>query len=102
MICGDYSHLRSAHGNVRKYVSIPNCLTIASLSYKDYFQCAGVHLTELINENALSLATNLSIVLLKLILTVSAVRVFSLILCIAKFFDERKWCYSYTDLAKNK
>ena len=30
IIYGSSSHLRSAHVNVRKYVGIPNCLTIAS------------------------------------------------------------------------
>ena len=40
-----------------------------------------------INENALSLATNLSIV--------------TLILCMAKSIDQRKWGCSYTDLSKN-
>ena len=62
IIFGSSSHLRSAHENVRKYVGIPNYLTIASTSYKNCFQYADVPLTELINENALSLATNLSYV----------------------------------------
>ena len=57
-------------------------------------------LTELINDNALSLARNLSFVPLKLLLTIPAVSVLGLILCIAKFIDERKWCCSYADLAK--
>ena len=69
--------LSSVYGNVRKYVSIPNCLSTASISYKNCFQYAGVPLTELINENALFLATNISIASLKLILTVSFVIVFS-------------------------
>ena len=73
IIYGSSSHLRSAYGNIRKYVGIPNCLTIASTQNKNYFQYARVPLTELMNENALSLATNLSIVPLKLILTVLAV-----------------------------
>ena len=47
-------------------------------------------LTEIIDENALSLAANLSVVPLKLFLTVPAVSVPGLILCIAKFIDERK------------
>ena len=51
---------------VRKYVGIPNCLTMASTLYKNYFQHAGVPLTEFINENVLSLATNFSTVPLKL------------------------------------
>ena len=80
---------------------IPNCLTIANTSYKNCFQYAGVLLTEFIKENALPLATNLSIVSLKLVLTAPAVGVPALILCIAKLIVERKWCYSYTDLAKN-
>ena len=81
-----------AHDNVRKYLDVSNCLTIASASYENCFQYAGVPLTELINENALSLATNHSIALLKLLLTVPAVSVPGLILCITKFIDERKWC----------
>ena len=48
------SHLRSAHNNARKYVGLPHCLTMASITYKNCFQYAGVPLTELINENALS------------------------------------------------
>ena len=45
---------------------------------------SGVPLTELINENALSLAPNCSIVPFKSILTVCTVGVPGLILCIAK------------------
>lgn len=45
---------------VRKYVGIPNFLTILSTLYKNCFQQAGVPFT--MNENALSLAINLSIV----------------------------------------
>ena len=101
MIYGSSSHLRSAHDNVTKYVDIPNCLTIARTSYKNCFQYAGVPLTELIHENALSLATSLSLVPLKLLLTVSAVSMTGSILSIATFIDERKWCCSYTELAKN-
>ena len=41
-----------AHDNVKKYMGIPNCLTIASTSNKNCFQYAGVSLTELINENS--------------------------------------------------
>ena len=63
-------------------MGIPNCLTIARTSNKNYFQYASAPLTELINENALSLVTNLSIVPLKLLLTVPAVSVPGLILCI--------------------
>ena len=54
-------------------MGIPNCLAIASTSYKNCFQYAGVPLTELLNENALSLATKLSVVALKLFLIVRAV-----------------------------
>ena len=86
--------------NVRKYVGIPNCLNIASTSYKNFFQYAGVPLTELINKNALSLATNLPITPLKLFLTIPTASVPGLILCIAKFIDERKWYCSYTGLEK--
>ena len=53
-----------------------------------------------LNENALSLATNLSIFPLRIFLTIPAVSLPALILCIAKFFDERKWCRLYTDLAE--
>ena len=96
--CGRSSHLRSAHDNVRKYVGIPDCLTIANSSYKNCFQHVGVPLTELINEYLLSLATNLSIFFLKLHCSYCECTWFNL--CIAKFVDERKWCYSYTDLVK--
>ena len=54
-------------------MGIPNCLAIVSTSYKNCFQYAGVPLTELLNENALSLATKLSVVALKLFLIVRAV-----------------------------
>ena len=81
-------HLRSAHDNIRKYMGVHNCLTIASTSYKNCCQYGGVPLTELINKNALSLATNLSTVPLKLLLTVPAVSLPGLILCIAKFINE--------------
>ena len=73
MIYGCSSCLRSAHDNVTKYVVIPNYLTIPNTSYKNCFQYACVPLTKLINENALSLVTKLSIVSLKLLLTVPAV-----------------------------
>ena len=102
IIYGSYSHLRSVHDNVRKHIGIPNCLIMASTSYKNCFQYGGVPLTELINENALSLATNLLTAPLKLLLTVLAVSVPGLILCIAKFIDERKGYCSYTDLPKNR
>ena len=73
-------------------MGIPNCLTIASVPYKNCFQYAGVPLTKLVNENALSLATNLLTVCLKLFLIVPAVILPGLILSIVKFIDERK-CY---------
>ena len=76
--------------NVRKYVGIYNCLNIGSTSYKSCFQYAGVPSTELIGENVSSLATNLSFVPFKLFLTVTAVGVPGLILCIAKFIDKNK------------
>ena len=76
---GSSSHLRSVDDKVRKYVGIPNYLTIANTSYKNCFQYAGVPLTELINENALSLTTNLSVIPLKLFLTVPDVSVPGLI-----------------------
>ena len=88
-------------------MGIPNCLTstqmhnIASTSCKNCLQYdAGVSVTELINENALSLAADFSDVLLKLFLTIPAVSVTGLILCIAKFIDERNWYCSHTDLSK--
>ena len=95
----------NCHSSILQYIKsnhhhIPNCLTIASTSYQNYFQYASVPLTELINENALSLTTNLSIFLLKQLLTVPAVSVPSLILSIAKFIDERKGYCLYTDLEK--
>ena len=84
---------------VRKYVGIPNFLTILSTLYKNCFQQAGVPFT--MNENALSLAINLSIVPLRLFLTMPSVSAPALVLCIAKFIDERKWCSPYTDRANN-
>ena len=66
---------------------------------QELFPVCGVPLTEAISENALPLATILSIFLLKLPLFIPAVSVPGLILCITKFIDESKWCYSYTDLA---
>ena len=101
IIYGSSSHLRSAHENARKCVGIPNCLIITTTSYKNCFQYAVVPLTELIKENRFSLGTNLSIVPLKLFLTVSTVSVPGLNLCIAKLVDKRKWCWSYTDLTNN-
>ena len=65
-------------------------LTMVSTSYKNSLQYAVVPLSELVKENALSLATILSIVPLKLLLTVPVVSLFGLILYIAKFIDERK------------
>ena len=58
-------------------------------------------MTELINENPLSLARKFSSVHFKFFLTVPAVSISGLILRKAKFFDESKWCCSYTLLAKN-
>ena len=48
----------------------------------------------------MSFATNLSIVPLRLLLTVPAVSVPGLIFCLAKFIDECKWKCSYIELAK--
>ena len=87
---GSSSHFRSEGDKVRKYVVVPNCLTIVRASYKNCFHYASVPLTELINENTLSLATNLPVVTLKLFLTVPFVGVPGLVLCIAKFIDECK------------
>ena len=81
-------------------MGISNCSTIASTSYKNRLRYAGFPLTELINENELSLVTNLSIVQFILFLTVAAVSVPVLILRITKFIGERKWYCSYTDLVK--
>ena len=83
-------------------MDIPNRLTIASTSNKRCSQYAGVSLTEVINENALSLSANLSIVRLILFLTVPAVTVPGLVSCITNFTDEREWCCSDTDLEKNR
>ena len=78
-----------------------NCSTIASTSYKNRLRYAGYPLTELINENELSLVKNLSIVQFILFLTIPAVSVPGLILRIAKFIGERKWYHSHIDLIKN-
>ena len=56
------SYFRSAQDNVRKYVGLPNCVTIASTLHKNCLQYVGVSLIELVNENAFSLATKLLIV----------------------------------------
>ena len=85
--CGSSSHLRSASDSARKYAGIPNCLTIANTSYKNRLQYSGAPWTQLIKENALSLATNFPIVPLKLFLTVSAMKVLNLVLRIAKFIS---------------
>ena len=82
-------------------MGIPDCLTIASTSYKNSYQYAGVPFTELIKEKVLLLATKLSMVPLKLFFNVPSVSVRGLIFCIAKFIHERKRCCSYTGLAKN-
>lgn len=71
-------------------MDIHNFLTIASISYKNSFQYTSVLLTELIHEYELSLAINFSIAPLKLLLSVLAVRVPSLALCITNFIHERK------------
>ena len=39
----------SAHDIIRKHVAIPNCLTMASISYKNCLQYADIPLTELID-----------------------------------------------------
>ena len=54
---------------------IPNCLTIPSTSYKNYFQYVHVPLTEPKNESELSLTTSLSTIPLTLFLTLLAVSV---------------------------
>lgn len=51
--------LGSSQYNLRKYMGIPNCLTIARALFRKYFRYVGVLLTEVKNENALSLAINL-------------------------------------------
>ena len=61
------------------YVGISNYLTLASTLYKNCFQYAGNPLTDLMNENALSFATNLFVVPLTLFLTVPAVSLSDLI-----------------------
>ena len=64
---------------LKKHVGIRNYLTTVSTSYKICFQCAGVRFIELIDKNVLSLPANLSIVPLKLFLTVLALSVHVLI-----------------------
>ena len=66
-------HVGSAHGNVKKYVGITNCLTMAGTSYMNSFQYADVLLPEVVNENASSLTANLLVVPLKSLLNVLAV-----------------------------
>ena len=68
LICGNSSQLSLAHDKVIKYVGfgLSNCLTIANASYKNCFKYAWLPLNELKNENASSVATKLSSVLLKL------------------------------------
>ena len=56
-------------------------------------------MTELIKENALFLAINLSVV--PVLLAIPALNVPGSILCIAKFIDERMRYYSFTGLPKN-
>ena len=75
-----------------------SCLTKANISYKNCFQYADVPLTEFINTNAnsKSLAINRSIIPLKLLLTVLAVGVPGLFLCIAKFIKECGVAYTET------
>ena len=68
--------------------SIIFCLS--QWTIKNYFQYTGVPLTELINQNALPLATNLSIIPSQSFLTNIAMSVPDLILCTAKFIDEHK------------
>ena len=79
-------------------MGIPNCLTIANVSFKNRLQYAGVSLTQLINKNALSLATNFPIFPLKLFSIVSTVNVPGLDLHIAKSIDEHKCYCSQADM----
>ena len=58
MIHGISSRIKPANDNVEKYFPIPNCLNMASTSYKNCFQYTGVPLTEPINGNELSPAKN--------------------------------------------
>ena len=62
-----FSYFRLVDDNLRIYVGITNCLTVASTSYKNCFQYARAPLTQLIKENALLLAANFSIVPSKLV-----------------------------------
>ena len=84
-MCRSPSYLKSTHDNKQKYVGIPNYFILVKILYKSCFQFSGVSLTELINENALWLATNFSVAPIKLFVTTPAASVASLILCIAKF-----------------
>ena len=74
---------------------------VSLIVYPHHFQYPGILLMKFINENVLSLATNLLIVPSKLLLTVVVVSVPYLILCIAMFIDKRKWC-SYSKNIKYK
>ena len=59
-----FSHwaIRLGQSNVKKYVGIAKYLSKAKAWYKNFFQYGGVTLTEFIKNNALLLATNMSIV----------------------------------------
>ena len=71
-------------------MGIPNSLTMPSTLYKNCFQYIGVPPTELINENALSLAKNLLSIHFKLSIIIT-VSVTGLLLCKTKFIDVCKW-----------
>ena len=73
-----------------KNIGIPNCLSLASKVDKICFQYTGVPLTELINENALPLATSLSTVSAKIFLFVPALSVSCSILCISTITAKNK------------
>ena len=95
IIYGSYSHLSSAHDSVRKYLGIPNCLIILH-----HMKTVSSMLTCLWLNSEMKIHCPLQQTFLncffKITLTVPAVSVLGLILCIARFIDECKCCCSYT------
>ena len=83
-----------------QHMAMSENMWVYSMPYKKLFPLCWCSLG-LIKENALSLATNLWTVPLKLRLTFLVVSVSGLILCITKFIDKCKWCCSYTDTIHN-
>ena len=67
-------------------MDIPDYLSIGNTSHKICHHHAGIPLAVLINENTLTLITNLFIVSLKFCFHVPAMSVPGLVLCIAKSY----------------